>query len=67
MEDVLKSGYYKSSLGYNNVDWFRNENIKLEIKKPFYFRNTKKDVVMTEETEENFDNTNFCRFCGNKY
>ena len=25
LENVLKSGYYKSPLGYNNVDWFVNE------------------------------------------
>ena len=25
LEDVLKSGYYKSSLGYDNVDWFVDE------------------------------------------
>ena len=25
LEDVLKSEYYKSRLGYNNVDWFVNE------------------------------------------
>ena len=30
LEDVLKSNYYKSLLGYNNVDWFVNEVIKLE-------------------------------------
>ena len=22
LEDVLKSGYHKSPLGYNNIDWF---------------------------------------------
>ena len=27
LEDVLKSEYYKSPLGYNNVDWFVNEVI----------------------------------------
>ena len=30
LEDVLKSGYYKSPLGYDNVDWFVDEVIKLE-------------------------------------
>ena len=28
--DVLKNGYLKSPLGYNNVDWFVNQVIKLE-------------------------------------
>ena len=29
LEDVLKSGYYKSPLGYDNVDWFVDEIIRL--------------------------------------
>ena len=32
LEDVLKSGYYKASLGNNNEDWFVNEVITLEKK-----------------------------------
>ena len=32
LEDVLKNGYYKSPLGYDNVDWFVNEVLKLEKK-----------------------------------
>ena len=62
MEDVLESGYYESPLGYNNVDWFVKENIKLENKMAFYFKNTKKDIIMTKENEEDFKN-NICRFC----
>ena len=38
LEDVLESGYHESPLGYNNVDWFVNEVIKLEIKSAFYFK-----------------------------
>ena len=38
MEDVLKSGHYKSSLEYDNVDWFVNEVIKSENKMVFYFK-----------------------------
>ena len=41
LEDVSKSGYYKSPLGYNNVDWFVDAVIKLENKMVFYFKNTK--------------------------
>ena len=37
LEDVLKSGYYKSPLVYNNVDWFVDEVIKFENKMAFYF------------------------------
>ena len=63
LEDVLKSDYYKSALGYNNVDWFVDEIIKLENKMAFYFKNTKKDIIMTEEDEEDCRNDNIRRFC----
>ena len=62
LEDVLKSGHHKSPLGYNNVDWFLNEVIHLENKMAFYFKNTKKDIIMTEE-DKDIDNNNICRFC----
>ena len=29
----------------------------------FYFKNTNKDIIMTEGDEENFENNNICRFC----
>ena len=32
LEDVLQNSYYKSPLGYNNVDWFVNEDLKIENK-----------------------------------
>ena len=38
LEDVLQSGYHKSPLGYDNVDWFVDEVIKLENKMAFYFK-----------------------------
>ena len=60
---MLKSGYYASPLGFDIVDWYVNEVIKLENKMAFYFKNTKKDVIMTKEKEEEFKNNNFCRFC----
>ena len=28
-----------------------------------YFKNTKEDIIMTEENGEDFKNNNFCRFC----
>ena len=62
LNDILNSGYYKFPLRYDNVDWFVNEVIKLE-KKAFYFKETKKDIIMTEENEGNFKNNNICRFC----
>ena len=63
IEDVLKSGYHKSPLGYNNVEWFVDEVIKLENKMAFYFKNTKKDIVMKEEDEEDYRVGSICRFC----
>ena len=63
LEDVLKSDYYKSPLGYDNVDWFVDEVIKLENKMAFYFKNTKKDIIMTQEDIEDFENNDICRFC----
>ena len=63
LEDVLKSGYYQSPLGYNNVDWFVDEVIKLENKMAFYFKETKKDIIMKQEDEEDYKNNNICRFC----
>ena len=53
MEDV-EIGYYESSLGYDNVDWFVREVMKLEKKMVFYFKNTKKDIVMTGNDEEDY-------------
>ena len=66
MEDVLKSDFYESPLGYNNVDWFVDEVIKLENKMAFYFKNTMKDIIMTEEDGEDYRNNNTCRFCAEK-
>ena len=63
LEDVLKSDYYKSPLGYNNVDWFVDEVMILENKMTFYFKNTNEDIIMTEEDEENFKKYIICRFC----
>ena len=63
MNDVLESGYYESPLGNGNVDWFVKEVIKLEKKMAFNFKETKKDINMKQEDEEDFKNNNVCRFC----
>ena len=63
MQDVLQSRYHKSPLGCNNVDWFVDEVIKLKNKMPFYFKDIKKDIIMTEKDEEEYRNNNICRFC----
>ena len=59
--NVLKSGYYKSPLDYNDLDWFVSEVIKLENKLAFYFKNTKKDIIMTQKDKEHFFNNKICR------
>ena len=63
LEGILKRGYHKSPLGYNNVDWFVDEVIKLENKMTFYFKKTKKVIIMTKKDEEDYRNNNICRFC----
>ena len=63
LDDVLKSDFYKSPLGYDNVDWFVDEVIKIENKMAFYFKNTKKDIIMKKEDEEDYRKNNICRFC----
>ena len=63
MNDVLGKGYYESPLDYDNVDSFVKEVIKLENKMAAYFKETKKDIIMKQEDEEDFKNNNICRFC----
>ena len=63
LEDVVKSGHYESPLGYDNVDWFVKEVIKLENKMALYFKTTKKNIDITKENEEDFKNINNGRFC----
>ena len=63
LEDVLKSGFDESPLGHDNVDWYVNEVLKLENKMAFYFKITKKDIVMTEDDEKEYGKNNICRFC----
>ena len=29
----------------------------------FYFKNTKEDIIMTQEDEEDYKKNNICRFC----
>ena len=38
LENFLKSDYYNSLLGYDNVDWFVKEVLKLENKLAYYFK-----------------------------
>ena len=42
--------------------WFLHETIILEYKTNFYFKKTKKDIIVTHEDKEHFEINNFCRF-----
>ena len=61
LEDVSKSGYFESPLGYNNVDWFVDEVIKLE--KRLSILKTLRNITLTEEDEERYRKNIVCRFC----
>ena len=63
LEDILKSGYHKSPLGHENVNWFVDEIVKLENKMNFWLKNTNNDITMTEEDKQDFENDNICRYC----
>ena len=63
LENVLQSERHKPPLDYKNVDWFVNEVKKLENKMALCFKNTQKDIIMTEKDEGDYKNTNICRFC----
>ena len=62
MNDVLRSVYFESNLDYDNVDWFVDEVINLEFKVVYHFKNTNKDITMTQEDEKNFKKKIVCRF-----
>ena len=61
-EDVLKSGDFTSPSGSDNVGWFVIEVIKLENKMALHFVNTNKDIILTEEDEEDYRTNKFYRF-----
>ena len=43
-----------------------DEVIELEFKKVFYFKDTKKGIIKTEQDEKDFQKQNICRFCDKK-
>ena len=42
LEDFLKSGYYKTPSGYENVDWFVDEVKKVGTNRSFTLRKQRK-------------------------
>ena len=63
LDGLLKSGYSESPICYDRINWFVDEVIKIENKMTFYFKNTNKDIVMTEEDKEHSRNGQYCQFC----
>ena len=61
--NVLESGYFESPLGYNIVDWFAHEAIKLESKMVFSLKNIRQDITRSEKDERPFGDNNICRYC----
>ena len=68
MDHILQSSCYHSLLFYDNVDWFVDEVKKLGSEMSFYyFKNFRKDIILTEEDEEDYINNNISRFCEKKF
>ena len=51
-EDVLESGFYKSPLGYENVDWFVEEVKESQNEMKLYFQNTKRISIRLENLKK---------------
>ena len=63
MEDVLKSGYYESSLGFDIIEWFLDEPFRLEHKMFFYLKTKKKYNILSEGDEDHYRKNDICQFC----
>ena len=63
MDGILESGSYVYPIGYDKVDWLVDEVLKLKQKVKFYFKNTKKDIILTREDEGDYRNNTNCQFC----
>ena len=61
---MLQSGYYEYPLEYNNVGCFVNEVRKIVNKMAFYFKNTKRDIIMIEKDEKQYRKNTICDFVG---
>ena len=66
LDNVLRSGYYESPPGYENVYWFTDEVIRFENKVAFFIENTNKDIIMSEKEEEGYGNNSLFQFCEKK-
>ena len=62
LNDILQRGYFYSLLGYDNVNWFENEVIKLG-KKELFSAILKKDIILSEEDDDHYRSTKNWWFC----
>ena len=46
---VLRSGYHESPSEYDNLDWFVDKVLQLEIKMGFCFKITNKEAIVTDD------------------
>ena len=67
LSDVLINGYYKYPLGYDIVDWFVIEVMKLDDKMVFCFKKINKHITMSEEDGEQKKTLPFVDFVKKKY
>ena len=63
LNDVLQGGFCETLLSYDILDWFVNEVRKIDNYMGFFFKNTNKDMLLTEEDEQTFDHINICLSC----
>ena len=58
--DLLQCGHYETPSGFDNVDWFVDEVIKIENKMNKFFKYTKNENILTKEAEEMLKEVNTC-------
>ena len=62
LNDVLQNGCYESPLGYDNVDCFVNEVIKLENKMAVYFKKLRKISLRQKKMKKSLKIITFVDF-----
>ena len=63
---ILKSGYYETPLGYDNVGRFVDKTIKKKKKLAFFFETSNKNIIAIDGDEDYYRLDNICRFCDKK-
>ena len=52
--DILESGCYESTLGYNTDSWFVDEISTSKKEMNFFFLNTDEKIIMSEKDEQQY-------------